>query len=104
MTEISVRDLHNDMIKLYENCGLDCVFHSVKQKVLISDTTLRLFIPPQVCKTIPRLHQICGCDIFIIPKDMQIDLNRFRTNMVSDLKHKSVGKHTLNSAYSTKSS
>ena len=37
---ISVRDLHNDMIKLSDNGGLESVVG-----VLISDTRLRFFIP-----------------------------------------------------------
>ena len=38
-----------------------------------------------------------------ISKNIQIGLNRFRTNLVTDLQYKSVGKHTRNSAYITKS-
>ena len=34
---------------------------------------------------------------------MQINLNIFRTDIVSYLQHKSVGIHTYNSAYSTTS-
>ena len=62
-----VKDIHNDMIKSYDNCGLDSVFDSVTNKVLISDTTSRLFIPLIVHKMTPILHQICGYEIFIIP-------------------------------------
>ena len=49
------------------------------------------------------LRHICGCDICIIINDIQVDLNRFRAKLVSNLQHKSDGRHTLNSAYSTKS-
>ena len=73
------------MIKLYENYWLDNVVYSVTHKFLISDTTLRSFIPPQVRKITSRLRQICGCDIYIIPKYIQIDLNRLRTNIVTDI-------------------
>ena len=82
---ISASYLHNDMIKEYDSGRLDSVFDSVTQKILISDTTLRSLIPPQVCKTTPRLRQICGCELWIITKDMNIDLNRPRTNLVTDL-------------------
>ena len=61
--EISVRDLQNDMIKPYENGGLASVVDSLTQKVLISDTTLRSFIPPQVRKTTDKLRHICGCKL-----------------------------------------
>ena len=43
--EIYFRVIHNDMIKPYDNCGLVSVVDYVTQKVLISDTTLRSFIP-----------------------------------------------------------
>ena len=39
LMDISVRGLHNDTIKQFENGGLASVVDSVTQKVLISDTT-----------------------------------------------------------------
>ena len=74
--EFYVRDLHNDKIKLSYNGGVVSVFDSVTHKVLISDTILRLFITPQVRKMTPKLRQICRCEIFIIPKDIQNYYNR----------------------------
>ena len=101
--EIYVRYLHNYMIKLSDNGRLEIVLYSVAHKNLISDTALRFLIPPQVRKMTPRLLQIRGCDIFIIHKDIQINLNIFRTKVVSYLQHESVGRNTGNSAYSTTS-
>ena len=51
----------------------------------------------------PILRQICGCEIFIISKDIQIDLNIFKTNIVLDLQQKSVGRNTRISLFSTTS-
>ena len=51
------------MIKTSDNGGLASVVDSVTHKVLISDTTLRSFIPPQVCKITPKVRQICGWDL-----------------------------------------
>ena len=85
LMDISVRDIHNDTIKQYENSGLKILVDSVTHKVLIIDTTLRSFIPPQVRKITPRLRKICGCEICIIPKDMCIDLNILIKNTVTDL-------------------
>ena len=62
-----------------------------------------LFIPPHVRKMTPKLLQICGCEIFIIPKDMWIDLNIFRERLVTDLQHNSIRRHTRNSLFSTTS-
>ena len=70
--------LQNDKIKPYGNGRLENVVDSVTQKVPISDATLRSFIPPQVWKITPRLRQICGCELCMIPKGINIDLNIFR--------------------------
>ena len=83
--EISVRHIHNGIIKPYENGEMDNVVDSVMHKVPINDTILRSFIPPHVRKITPILRQICGCKLCIIPKYMQIVLNIFRTNIVSEL-------------------
>ena len=50
---------------------------------LISDTIFRSFITSQVSKMTPKLRQICGCELFIITKDTHIDLNIFRTRLVT---------------------
>ena len=80
------------------------VVDSVTKKVLISDTTLGYFILPQVSKTTPKLCQICGFELCIIIKDIQIDLNRSWTNIATYLQHKYVGIHTHNSEFITTSS
>ena len=49
----------------------------------------------------PILRQVRGCDICMIPKDVHIDLNIFRTKIVSYLQNKSIGRHTRNSVFST---
>ena len=56
LMDISIRDLHNDMIKPSENVDLDIVVDSATQKFLISGTTLRFFIPPIVRKMTPKLR------------------------------------------------
>ena len=89
------------MIKPSDNVGLDSVVDSVTRKFLIIDTTLRPCKPPKFCKMTPKLRQICGCNLFVITKDMQIDLNRYITKLVSDLQQKSVRRNTHNSAFST---
>ena len=76
------------MIKPSDNSGQDRVVYSMTKIALISDTSLSSFITPKVSKMTPRLRQICGCDICIIPKDMHIDLDRFRTNIVTHLQKK----------------
>ena len=80
--DISFWVIHNDMIKPFNNGGLASMVYSVTHKLLISDTTLKSFIPPQVRKMYPKLRQICGCELCIIPKDIQIGLNIFITILV----------------------
>ena len=87
----------------YDNAVLESVVDSVTKKVLISDTTLRSFILPQFCKMTPRLLQIRECDIFIIPKYMNIGLNTSIKNIASYLQQTSIGRHTWNSSCSTTS-
>ena len=101
--DISVRGIHNNIIKPFENGGLVSVVYSMTQKVLISYTTLRSFILPQVCKMTPKSRQICGCEICITPNNMQFDLNRFRTIIVIYLQQKFIRIHTSNSLFSTTS-
>ena len=103
LLEIFVRDIHNYTIKPFDNGRLASVIDSMTQKLLISDTELRSFIPPQVCKTTPKLRHICGYEICTIPKDTQIDLNLFKTRLVTDLQHNYVGRDTNNTAFSTTS-
>ena len=78
---IFVRDLKDDMVKQSGNGGLQSVVYSMTHKVLISDTKLRSFVPSQVSKMIPRLCQICRCELSILSKDLQVDLNEFRKIM-----------------------
>ena len=85
LSDISVRDLHNDMIKKYDNCGLASVVDFMTKKLLISDTIKRSFILPQVRKMTPKLRQICRYELCIITKDMYTDLNRFIKRIVTYL-------------------
>ena len=101
--DISARYIHNDMIKQSENGGLESVVDYITHKVMISDTILRLFIPPQFRKMTAKLRQICGCEICIIPNDMKLNLNIFRKILVIDLQQKYVGRHTCNSLFITTS-
>ena len=71
------------MIKLSYNIVLTSVVDYVTHKLLIIYSTLRWFIQPQVRNKTPKLCQICGCDLCIIPPYMQINLNSLRTILVT---------------------
>ena len=79
---------------------MDSVVDSLTYKLLIIDTTFRSFILPKVPKMTPKLCQICGCEICIIPKDMQIYLNILITILVIYLQKNFVGIHIRNSLFS----
>ena len=49
----------------------------------------------------PISRHICECKLFIITKDVQIDLNIFIIKLVIYLKQKYAGINTRNSLYST---
>ena len=59
------------------------IFKEICGEVQISDTTLRFFKPQKFRKLTPRLRQICGCELCIIPKDIQIRLIIIRTKLVA---------------------
>ena len=50
----------------------------------------------------PKIRQICGCDICIILKDVQIGFYIFRTRLVTYLQQKYVVRHTRNSIFITR--
>ena len=101
--EISVRGLQNDITKPSINGGMTSLVDIVTHKLLKSDRTIRLFIPPQIRKMTPKLRHIYGCDICIVPEDTHIDLNIFITRPVTYLQKKSAGRCKRNSLFCTKS-
>ena len=101
--DIYVRDLQNGMIKPSVNGGLASLTDFVTQEVLISDTTFGSFITQNVCTMTPELRQICGCEICVIQKDVNIDLNTFRTILVTYLQQTYVTRHTHNRLFITTS-
>ena len=52
--DICARDIHNNTIKLFDNGMLASVIDSVTHKLMVSDTRIRSFIPPQVHKMTPK--------------------------------------------------
>ena len=63
LMDISVKDLQSDMIKPSNNGELENVVDPNTHKLLISNTTLRSFLPPYVQKMTPKLCHIWGCKI-----------------------------------------
>ena len=65
---IYVMGIQNDMIKPSDNGGLVSAVDSVTQKVLICDTILRSFIPPQVWKLLPNYVRFADVRFALFPR------------------------------------
>ena len=66
LIQISIRELHNNLIKSKNEGGLEEVWNG--KKLLVSDTGLRYMIPTNVKKLTSRYKQICGCEVCIQAK------------------------------------
>ena len=73
LIQISIRELHNDLIKSKNEGCLDEVWNG--KKLLVSDTGLRYMIPINIKKFTPRYKQICACEVCIQAKQLQRSLN-----------------------------
>ena len=73
LIQISIRELHNDLIKSKNEGGLSEVWNG--NKLLVSDTDLRYIIPVNVKKFTPRYKQMCGYEVCIQAKQLQSSLN-----------------------------
>ena len=79
LREVSVRELHNDLIKPVEEGGLACA--RVDGKVIISDTALRYLLPAQLKRMTQRHKQMCGCETCLTPRSLQESLNAHRSRV-----------------------
>jgi len=85
LIEISIRDLHNDLLELPESGGL-AEARDAEGKVIISDSVLRCLLPPQLWKMTDRHKQMCGCEICLSIIHLQQTLNRWRHRFSRKLK------------------
>jgi hypothetical protein len=84
LLEISVRELHNDLIELPpaeggKGGGLAEARDSTSRKVIISDTALRYLLPPQLKPMTEKHKQMCGCETCLVPDSHQKTLNAWRS-------------------------
>ena len=76
LRNISIRELHNDLLSK-PPIGLAEVYDT-EGNCLISDTSLNSLMPPHVKKMSNKYKMMCGCEICILIKGMQKDLNAYR--------------------------
>ena len=82
LIHISIRGLHNDLIKSKNEGGLNEVWNG--KKLLVSDTGLRYIFPINIKIFTPRYKQMCGCEVFIQAKQLQRSLNAWRKRKSKD--------------------
>ena len=63
-----------------------------KNNLLVSDTALRSLIPPNIKYMTTMYKQMCGCEICIMSKSLQNDLNQYRLMMLRRLEKSCVDK------------
>jgi len=78
---ISVRELHNDLLKPVEEGGFEYAW-TEDGKVLISDTMLRSLKPKELKTMTERHKQMCGCETCIVGRGMlqALKAHRARTS------------------------
>ena len=83
LLEISVRELHNDLISTEQGGLVNGLGEARddKGKVIISDTALRYLLPPQLKPMTERHKIMCGCETCIVPDQLQQTLNAFRVRL-----------------------
>jgi hypothetical protein len=84
LLEISVRELHNDLVDTPENGGL-AEARDESGNVLISDTALRYLLPPQLKRMSASHKQMCGCEKCLSIQTLQQSLNTWRFRCLRQL-------------------
>ena len=79
LLQCSVRELHDDLIGPPPK-GLPCVYDSKSKKLLVSESTLRAMLPPQLRRMTTAQKEICGCECCIATKLLHQALLHFRSN------------------------
>ena len=80
LLQISIRELHNDLIEQVPEASKDGI-------PLISDTKLREMTPPQVKKMTDRYKQMCGCSDCVSVGYFHRDNNIYTKLFAIDLKN-----------------
>ena len=79
LLEISVRELHQDLISP-PPIGFEGAFCKSSKKLLISERYLRNVLPPQLRAMTSAQKQMCGCECCTITKMLHMSLVKFRKN------------------------
>ena len=93
LRQVSIRELHNDLVSR-GNKGLPELWNN-NNNLLVSDTSFRSLIPPHIKYMTTKYKQMCGCEIFVMIKNLQNDLNQYRLSTIHRLEKISIYKEGL---------
>ena len=85
---MSVRDLHNSLVSDPNDGGLKDA-RDEDGKIIISDSTLRSLLPPQLKQISERYKMMCGCECCISAKIIHSSLLFWRDRYLKKLKDQS---------------
>ena len=89
-----MNELYNDLVSR-GNKGLPEVWDK-KNNLLVSDTSFRSLIPPHIKYMTTKYKQMCACEICVMIKSLQHDLNQYRLSTIRLLKNRGLSFDPLN--------
>ena len=84
LLQVSVCELHNRMVSPPEEGGIKEAIYT-DSNIIISDSTLRSIIPPQLKKVYEQYKVMCGCEYFISAKNNHSSLLSWRDSYLRNL-------------------
>ena len=88
LLHVSVRELHNSPVSDPNDGGLKDA-RDEDGKIIISDSTLRSLLPPQLKKMSARYTIMCGCECCIAAKSIHYSWLSWRDRYLKKLKNQS---------------
>ena len=86
---MSVRQIHNSLVSDTNDGGLKDA-RNEDGKIIISDSTLRSLLPPQLKQMSTRYNIMCGCEFCISAKSIHSSLISWRDRYLKKIKDKAI--------------
>ena len=87
LLQVSVRELHNSLVSYPNDVSLKDA-RDEDGKIIISDSTLRSLLPPQLKEKSARYNIMCGCECCISTKSIHSSLLSWSDRYLKKLKDK----------------
>ena len=88
LLQVSVREVHKNLVSDPDN-GVLKESRDAENNIIVSDSTLRSLLPPQLKKMSSRYKVVCGCECFISAKGIHSSLFSWRDRYFEKLKDQS---------------